>query len=365
MNQGTAPAKRVTDAAIRNAKPKDKPYKIGVGGGLYCEVYPNGSKQWRLKYRLGGKENRFAMGAYPAMSLGQARVKADEARDLVKSGVHPAQQRTLDRIQAANEQANSFKAVALEWVDLKDWEEVTKNRRRGLLERTAYPAIGKLPVNQIKPAHVLDILKKVHAGNGPSVADELKRTLSGVFDLAISTLRAEANPVLPVMKAIPANKTQHKRPLSPAEIGEFLRGLEGYSGHFQTVAALKLMWLTLCRPNEATEAEWSEFDLEAGLWTIREGRMKKRKAHAIPLSGQAVTIIKAMQPLTGHRAHLFPHRDNHADPMTTATLRAAINAMGWGGKYSPHATRTTLANSPSTTHSRLSKIGGMVSLPWV
>lgn len=341
LNQGSERTKRVTDATIRNAKPQDKPYKVGVGGGLYCEVYPNGSKQWRLKYRLGGKENRFAMGAYPDMSMAQARIEAEEARKLVKAGIHPAQQRTLDRIQAASEQANSFKAVAREWVDLKDWEDVTKARRLSLLERTAYPAIERLPINQIKPAHILDILKRAHADNGPSVADELKRTLSGVFDLAISTLRAEINPVLPVMRALPANKTQHKRPLSPAEIGGFLRDLDGYSGHFQTTAALKLMWLTLCRPNEVAEAEWSEFDLEAGLWTIQEGRMKKRKEHTVTLPRQALAIVKAMHPLTGHRTHLFPHRDNHANPMTTATLRAAINALGWGGKYSPHATRTT------------------------
>lgn len=228
--------------------------------------------------------------------------------------MHPAQQHTLDRIKAAGEQASSFKAVSLEWLALKDWEEVTKARRRSVLERTAYPAIGRLPVNQIKPAHILDLLKKARADNGPSVADELKHTLSGIFDLAISTLRAETNPVLPVMKAVPANKTQHKRPLPPAEIGEFLRELEDYSGHFQTVSALKLMWLTLCRPGEAVEAEWGEFDLEARIWTIREGRMKKRKAHAIPLSGQAVAIVKAMQHITGHRTHLFPHRDHHGDP---------------------------------------------------
>ena len=224
---------------------------------------------------------------------------------------------------------------------LKDWEEVTKGKRRSLLERTAYPAIGRILVNQVRPAHILQLVKKAYSDNGPSVADELKRTLSAIFNHAISQLLIEANPALPVMKATPANKTQHKRPLPPAEVGEFLRALEGYSGHFQTVAAIRLIWLTLCRPNEATEAEWAEFDLEAGLWTVPEGRMKKRKAHTIPLPAQAIDILKAMRPLTGHRTHVFPHRDNPAGPMTTATMRAAINALGWGGKYSPHATRTT------------------------
>jgi integrase len=193
----------------------------------------------------------------------------------------------------------------------------------------------------VTPVHVLDVLNAALKKNGPSVAAEAKRTMSAVFELAVSTLRAETDPVYPVRKALPANKTQHKRPLSIEEIGQLLRALDGYDRNFQTVAALRLMWLTLCRPNEVVGAQWKELDLDATVWRIPAERMKKRKEHVVPLPRQAVEVLRAMHGFTGTHAHVFPHRDDRTKPMTDATLRQALNYLGWGGKYSPHATRTT------------------------
>lgn len=345
-NTSDSPAKRasirgVSDAALRGAKPKAKPYKIAAGSGLYLEVMPSGSKLWRLKYRIGGKENRYAVGAYPDLLLTEAREAAESARKLVKAGIHPSHQSKLDRIKTGQDHANTFEAIAKEWLSLKDWEQVTKDRRLDMLERVVFPTIGDLPVRQITPAHILDILQRADKNNGNSVAGEAKRTMSGVFELAVSTLRAESDPVYPVRKAIAANKTQHKRPLSSVEIGQLLRDLDGQGGNHQTACAFCLMWLTLARPSEVVEAQWSEFDLDSAIWRIPAERMKKRKEHVIPLPNQAVELLRGMHTLTGHKVHLFPHRDDKTKPMVTATFRTMLHAMGWSGKYSPHATRTT------------------------
>ena len=296
-----------------------------------CAHAPTGETADQSKARRDGR--RF--------TLAEARDERTKARALVKQGINPAHQRQLDRIRREQGNATTFEAVAREWLALRDWEEVTKARRLDMLWRVTFPKIGALPVRQVTPAHVLDVLNTALKKIGPSVAAEAKRTMSSVFELAVSTLRADSDPVYPVRKALPANKTQHKRPLSTEETGLLLRQLDKYDRHFQTVAAFRLMWLTLCRPNEAVGAQWNELDLDAAVWRIPSERMKKRKDHVIPLPRQAVEVLRAMQGITGTHAHVFPHRDDRSKPMTDATLRQALNQLGWGGKYSPHATRTT------------------------
>ena len=331
----------ISDAALRAAKPASKPYRLAVGGALYLEVTPGGSKLWRWKYRIGGKENRYAMGVYPDLSLKEARDQVEIARKLVKNGIHPSQQKRLDRITSGHEQANTFEEITKEWLALKDWEQITKNRRLDMLKRVVFPHIGKLPVRQIVAAHILDILNRAAKSNGITVAAEARRTMSGVFELAVSTLRADTDPVFPVRKAVPANKTQHKRPLSSTEIGQLLRDVDGHGGNYQTQCAFNLMWLTLARPSEVVEAAWTEFDLDAAIWRIPAERMKKRKEHMIPLPPQAVKLLSGMQTITGGKKHLFPHRDDRTKPMVAASFRQMLNVLGWSGKYSPHATRTT------------------------
>jgi integrase len=352
----------LNDAKCRNAKAKTKPYKLTDSKGLYLEVKPNGTRAWRYRFELVSdgqrKESVFAIGEYVAapvaetpeqatvrknggrFTLAEAREERAKARALVKQGINPAHRRQLDRITREQESATTFEAVAHEWLSLKDWEQVTKDNRLRMLERVVFPKIGALPVKQITSAHVLKILKAT-AKHAPTVAAEAKRTMSGIFELAVSTLRAETDPVYPIRKAIPANKTQHKRALSPDEIGQLLGDLAGYQGNFQTIAAFRLMWLTLCRPSEVIEAQWSEFDLDGARWLIPAERMKTRKPHVIPLPPQAVEVLRAMHGVTGARVHVFPNRDNRAQPMSGNALRQALKNLGWSGKYSPHATRTT------------------------
>lgn len=353
----------LTDTQCRTAKPKDKPYKLTDGNGLYLEVKPNGVKAWRYRFELSDgktrKESVFAIGEYVVapkgetpeqteerrngrlLTLSEAREARVKARSLVVQGINPAHHRQQERVKRNHEKATTFDAVAKEWLALKDWEDITKARRLGMLERVIFPKIGELPVKAITPAHILDVLRSAAKDNGPSVADEAKRTMSGIFELAIATLRTSSDPVHPVRKALPTNKTQHKRPLSTDEIGQLLRNVDSHGGRHETLCAFRLMWLTLCRPNEAVEAQWSEFDLEKALWRIPAERMKKRKEHTTPLPKQAVEMLQALKAITGKYTHVFPHRDERTRPMVSASFRQMLNVLGWGGKYSPHATRTT------------------------
>lgn len=339
--RSSASTRGVSDTRLRAAKAQDKPYKIACGGGLYLEVMPSGSKLWRWKYRLGGKENRFALGSYPQTLLREAREQTETARKLVEQGVHPSHQKKIDKIKAGHERANTFQLIAEEWLATKDWEPITKDRRLKMLRRLVFPHIGRFAASRIKSIQVLDVLKRLDKENGPAVAAEARRTMSAVFEFAIATLRAEVDPVYPVRKAIPANKTQHKRALSAEEVGDLLSDLERHGGQFQIHAAFRLMWLTLARPSEVVEAEWSEIDLDAKVWRIPAERMKKRKPHVIPLSKQACELLKGMQTLTGRWKHVFVHRDSKQRPMVTASFRQMLHVLGWAGRFSPHATRTT------------------------
>lgn len=353
----------LNDTQCRSAKCKDKPYKLTDGKGLYLEVKPNGVKAWRYRFKrvVAGavKESVFAIGDYAAapagetddlakarragrrFTLAEAREERTKARALVKQGINPSHNRQGERAKAAHESATTVEAVAVEWLALKDWEEITKTKRLEMLKRSVFPAIGALPVKQIQPAQILAVLKAAASNNGVSVMAEAKRTLYGIFEFAAETFRVDANPVHRWREALPANKTQHKRPLSAAEVGQLLRDLAGYERNYQTVAAFRLMWLTLCRPNEVMGARWDELDLDAAVWRIPAERMKKRKEHVVPLPRQAVELLRTMQGFTAHRGHVFPNRDDRNRPMTDAAMRQAGKYLGWSGKYSPHATRTT------------------------
>lgn len=353
----------LTDTQCRTAKPKDKPYKLTDGKGLYLEIKPNGTKAWRYRFELregeASKESTFAIGDYAIapkgeskeeaqarrngrrFTLAEARDERTKARALVTQDINPAHNRQFERIKREQGNATTFEAVANEWLALKDWEDVTKTRRLNMLTRVVFPKIGSLPVKNITPAHILDVLNTSAKKNGLTVAAEAKRSMSGIFELAVSTLRADSDPVYPVRKAIPTNKTQHKRPLTTDEIGHLLRDLEGHSGRHETSTAFRLMWLTLCRPSEAVEAQWAEFDLDSAIWRIPAERMKKRKEHTVPLPAQAVEMLRALHGITGRYVHLFPHRDERTRPMVAASFRQMLKVLGWSGKYSPHATRTT------------------------
>lgn len=331
----------LTDAHCRSAKPKEKLYRLNDQRGLYLEVKPTGVKAWRYRFALNGKSSMIGLGDYPAVRLSEARERSEAARKLVKEGVNPAQQRQLDRVRQANEATNTFDVIAKEWLQTKDWEDITKNRRLDMLERVVFPNIGKLPVREVTSAQILNILQSTFKRGAPSVAAEARRTMSAVFEYAVATLRADSDPVWPVRKALPTNKTQHKTALTTDQIGKLLRDFDNHRCSFQLNYCIQLMWWTLGRPSEVAEAEWMEFDLEAAIWRVPSRRMKARKEHVVPLPRQAIQMLNGLHTITGARPHLFPGRDNRQMPMAVASMRQALKVMGWSGKYSPHGTRTT------------------------
>jgi integrase len=331
----------LTDAHCRSAKPREKLYRLNDQRGLYLEVKPTGVKAWRYRFALNGKSSMIGLGDYPAVRLSEARERSEAARKLVKEGVNPAQQRQLDRVRQANEATNTFDVIAKEWLQTKDWEDITKNRRLDMLERVVFPNIGKLPVREVTSAQILNILQSTFKRGAPSVAAEARRTMSAVFEYAVATLRADSDPVWPVRKALPTNKTQHKTALTTDQIGKLLRDFDNHRCSFQLNYCIQLMWWTLGRPSEVAEAEWEEFDLEAAIWRVPSRRMKARKEHIVPLPHQAIQMLNVLHGITGNRTHLFPGRDNRQMPMAVASMRQALKVLGWSGKYSPHGTRTT------------------------
>lgn len=349
---------KLTDTDIRGAKAQDKPVKLTDGGGLYLEVRPSGAKVWRYRYRIGGKENLFAGGEYAAAPKGESEEAAHARRNagrltlaearaarldweaLVKQGIHPAHNRKLQSLRQVADSANTLRAIGEEWIKARDWEEDTKDGWRAMLSRHVYPKLGDIPVKQIESPHVLDVLKTIEA-TAPATAAQAKRALTGIFELAIATLRADRDPVWAVRKAIKAPRTNHKKPLDTDQIGRLLRLLEECSANLQTKIAFRFLWYTLARPIEVIEARWSEIDLEAGLWKIPAERMKMRAPVTRPLPAQAVALLRQLHVLTGKRELLFPNRDDSTRPASDNTLRMLARQLGFAGIYSPHATRAT------------------------
>lgn len=360
-----APRKPLTtDVQARNARPDpSRAYTLSAGSSLFLEVRPTGTKAWlyRFKLRQGDRwaESIFTIGEYrqapvgesPAaaqarraagyFTLSEARLERDRARDLVRQGISPVYHRKLDRMRAQQQHASTFELAAADWITLRDWEQVTKDKRLATLRRLVFPRIGALPLRQVTPAHVLDVLTTVDRDNGPTVRAETQRTLAAIFDHAIATLRADLNPVTPVRRALPAVKTRHKRPLDAGALGELLRDVAAHAGRVETAAAFRLMWWTLCRPREAVEAEWSELDLDRARWRIDAQRTKARREHVVPLPRQAVAALRALHGVNGHRRHVFPGRDDRERPMTVEALRQMLSVLGWAGRFSPHAARVT------------------------
>lgn len=335
----------LTDTQIKNAKPKDKPYKLTDSNGLYLEVRPNGSKFWRYRYRIGGKENLYAVGDYPAMTLSEARGEREAARKLVKAGIHPAHQRRTDTLRRTIEGENTFKAIADTWIteNEKHWSANYLRQVRNRLTDDAYPHLGALPIKSITPAHVKDVLKRIERRGAPASAKLVQTWIGGVFRYAAGELLVETDPTWPLRNTIKAPKTKHIAHLTAKQIPAFLKAMEGVQAEHATKIAADLLWLTVLRTVELRGAEWSEFDMDAALWTVPAERMKMREEHLVPLPRQAVELLQRLKPLTGSGRYVFPGRKDREQPLTHEAIRDVINRAGYAGKFSPHGIRSTFS----------------------
>jgi integrase len=343
----------LTDTKIRNTKPGDKPIKLTDGGGLYLEIRPTGSKLWRYRYRIAGKENVFAVGEYCAdkrvghVSLDDARGERDKARALVKRGIHPSHDRQTSRLVSHAENANTFEAVARDWIAQKRlrWTPRYLRQVEKVLAADVFPNIGSLPIRSVTAAHLLEILRRIAARDAATVAVLVRQWASEIFRFGVATLRADSDPAAALKGAIDRPKRQHHKPLSRDQIAELAKALESYGGFRTTVIALRLMLLTFVRTVELRCARWEEIDLERAEWRIPAERMKMREGHIVPLSRQAVELLRELHTFTGGREVLFPNYRTPNTCMTATTLNRALENMGFAGRdsigFSAHGFRAT------------------------
>ncbi|KAF7600360.1 MAG: integrase [Candidatus Dactylopiibacterium carminicum] len=337
----------LTDAKIRTTKPADKPQKLADGGGLYLEVRPTGAKLWRYRYRIAGKENVFAIGDYPNIGLSDARELHRKARGLVEQGIHPSHNRQAERLANNAANANTFEAVAREWMAKKSagWTPYYLRQVENFLSGDVFPYVGKLPIRSVTAAHLLEIIRRIEGRGAETVALLVRQWSSAIFRYAVATLRADSDPAAALKGAIHRPKVEHRKPLSREQIAEFATALDEYGGYRTTVIALRLMLLTFVRTVELRKAEWSEFDLDRAEWRIPAERMKMREPHIVPLSRQAVELLRELHTHTGGRGLLFPNYRNPKECMTATTLNRALERMGFNGKdsigFSAHGFRAT------------------------
>ena len=343
----------LTNTAIRNAKPKVKRYRLFDSQGLYIEVAPSGGKWWRLKYRILGKEKRLSLGVYPEVSLKDARVNRDRARRLLSEGADPIEARKTQSIA----DGASFEAVAREWFVkfAPGWSGSHANRILRRLENDVFPWLGSRSIDQIDPPDLLKVVRRIESRGALETAHRAIRNCGQVFRYAVATGRAERDPTTDLNGALPPARSRHYPTITdPEAIGDLLRAIDGYQGSPITRAALRLAPLVFVRPGELRHAEWPDINLKSAEWRIPPEKMKNRRIHLVPLSRQAITILKELQPLTGHGQYLFPGRRSPRRPMSENTINAALRNLGYDkNQMTGHGFRSmasTLLNEQSCWH---------------
>lgn len=342
----------LTVIQVKNAKPKEKSYKMFDGGGLYLEVTPAGSKLWRMKFRqANGKENRLAFGKYPDVSLEQARKKRDEARSLKAAGIDPGENKKAKKAADAEAASNTFEKIGREWHAnrLETWTPQTAKDILNRLEKDIFPEIGSLPIHAITHKQLIDALRKVEKRGAYEIAKRLKANCARIFSYAIQhglTDRNIANDLTDVLKPV---RKGHFAAISSEELPELLHAIDSNHArlYFPTRAAIILMMLTLLRTSELIETPWSEINLETGEWIIPWQRMKMGRRtmnpdmrnHHVCLSRQALELILELRRFNGGGKWLFPNQRDPSRPMSNGAILMALKRMGYQGKMTGHGFR--------------------------
>ena len=322
----------LTDTKIRTAKAREKAYKLADEKGLFLLVKPNGSKYWRFKYRFAGKEKLLSIGVYPDVTLAGARDKRDEARKLLASDVDPGVAKQVSKRATKASAENSFEAIAREWFIKHSvkWVESHRDDIIRRLERDIFPWMGKTSISKITPLELLSILHRVESRGAIETAHRLQQTCGQVFRYAIITGRAERDPTSDLRGALqPVRKRHYASITEPKAIAGLLKSIADYQGSFITKCALQLAPLVFVRPGELRKAEWSEINFDNVEWRIPAEKMKMRCLHIVPLSIQAISILKELQPLTSNAKYLFPSARSLQRPMSENTINAALRRLGY------------------------------------
>lgn len=327
------------------AKSREKAYKLADGAGLYLEVVPSGSRYWRMKYRFNGKEKRMAFGVYPAVSLAQARALRDEAKKKLAEGIDPSFAKKEEKLVRDVQLNNTFQAVALEWHGTKvsRWSEGYASDIIEAFNKDIFPYIGQLPVNDIKPLVLLNVLRRMENRGATEKAKKVRQRCSEVFRYAIVTGRAEYNPAADLTSAMSGHESKHYPFLTVEELPDFFKALTGYTGSPLVVLAARLLILTGVRTGELRGAFWSEFDLEKAVWEIPAERMKMKRPHLVPLSTQALEIVQQLKVMSGQYPLVFPGRNDPRKTMSEASINQVFKRIGYTGKVTGHGFRHTMS----------------------
>lgn len=351
---------KLTDVAIRNAKAGSKPTKMTDGLGLFLLITPTGGKLWRLKYRLDGREKLLAIGAYPQISLSDARKRRDDARALIAQGKDPSREKQREKLRSRLQAADTFSAIATEYCAKrrrdgeKGWSPGTATRSEYLLS-LLNPSIGRMPIAEIEPRDVLASIQKIERRGRLESARRTLQLASAVFRYAVATARLRSDPTRDLRGALTAPTVKHYAAVTQAaQVGELLRSIDGYEGHGLTKLALQIAPHVFVRPGELRHAEWSEIDLDGALWIIPAGKMKMRRAHHVPLSRQAIDLFREVQSVTGPSGYVFPSIRSRSRPMSENTLNAGLRRLGYtSDEMTAHGFRSmasTLLNESGKWH---------------
>lgn len=326
-----APKMPISDAKLRKLKAKIKPYKVADEGGLYVEVATSGSRLWRWKYRYGEKEKRLALGKYPDVSLADARAKRDQYRATLAKGIDPGiLKKQIEKADSALA-VSAFEIVAREWYAVKSpkWVPAHGGRIIRRLERDIFPWIGARPVAELTPPEILEVLRRIEKRGAVETAHRALQDIGQVLRYGVATGHLTSDPSRDLKGALATfASTNFAAVTDPMQVGALLRLIEDYKGTLTVRAALRLHPHVFTRSGELTKAEWSEFDLEAGIWSIPAERMKMRQAHVVPLSRQALAILREIHPFTGSGRYVFPGPRYAERPITVETLLACYRRSG-------------------------------------
>lgn len=321
----------LTVFAIEKAKPREKPYKLSDGGGLSLLVEPNGSKLWRFRYRFGGKENMLAFGPFPAVTLASARDKRDAARRLIAEGIDPSQQRKDQKAANAEAARNTFGVVAAEYLEKLKAEgaaESTLSKNTWLLEDLASPLAAR-PITEIKPAEILDLLRRIEKTGRRDTARRLRGTIGSVYRYAIATVRAENDPTYALRGALLQPVVQHRAAITDErELGALMRCIDEYDGWPTLRAALLFLALTMTRPGDVRHMRRTEVNFPKATWSIPAERMKMRRPHDVPLSRQALQVLREIWDVSEHEL-MFPSVRSLKKPLSENAMNSALRRMGY------------------------------------
>ncbi|MEW6596956.1 MAG: integrase arm-type DNA-binding domain-containing protein [Pseudomonadota bacterium] len=325
----------LSDSAIRAMKPGEKPYKVTDEKGLYLLVTPAGGRLWRLKFRNAvGAEKKLSLGAYPDVSLKEARAKRDEARSKLANGVDPAAKKQLEKRAAKISAENTFRSVARAYIakNQRDGKAAATVSKREWFLRLVERRLGDRPIAEIQPFEILDAVRPYEEAKNDEKAHRTLQFVGQVFRYAVANQLAPRDPTRDLRGALAGRKPKHFAAiLDPLMVGQLLRAIDGYEGQPSTLLALKLSPLVFARPGELRRAEWNEIDFDAAVWRIPANKMKGRQEHTVPLSKQAISILVQARTVSGHARFVFPSIRSPRSPMSENTVNAALRRLGFSG----------------------------------